>query len=165
MGNAAEAHVALAHRVVAAMEAFARARRLEAAAVGAALPPDPTELTAGLILGFVRAYRRIDGLERQVAPKTLRYLGRTMTEYARAVSRLESEFGNEAIAIWADLAEAVTEAARRSDDEMAAMLEFATLVRRYGVLDYDHSANDDAMDAPGHAQAQRGASTRVRRLH
>lgn len=165
MGDAAEAHVALAHRVMAAMEAFARVRRLEAAAVGAALPPDPTELTAGLILGFVRAHRRIDGLERRVAPKALRYLGRMKPEYARAVSRLESEFGNEAIAIWADLAEAVAESVRRNDDEMAAMLEFATLVRRYGVLDYDCSANDNAMGGPGYAQAPRGASTRVRRLN
>lgn len=135
MTDTPEAHVQLARRVATTMDAFARTRRLESVAAGSALPRDPPELVAGLICGFARAYRRLGGHERQLVPKAVRELASTTPEYAHAVDRLMSELGDEVIAAWSDFAEAVVEAAERSEDPTAAMLEFAALIRMHGLLD------------------------------
>lgn len=135
MTHAEQAHVQLARQVAATMDAFARARRLEAASAGAQVPHDPPELTAGLICGFARAYRRLGGHERQLVPKAIRHLGSMAPGYARAADRLMSELGDEVIAVWSDFAEAVVEAAERSEDATAAMLEFASLIRMHGLLE------------------------------
>lgn len=140
MASTTEPPVWLATRVASLMEAFERARRLEAAAGGAVLPVDPPELMPGLLCGFARALRRLADCEPQVVPRAIRHLADINPEYSRASECLMQQLGNEVVAVWSDLGEAIVEAAERSEDPSAVMLDFAALIRRHDL--YADDAGD-----------------------
>jgi hypothetical protein len=133
MASTTEPPVWLATRVASLMEAFERARRLEAAADGAVLPTDPPDLMPGLLCGFARALRRLADCEPQVVPRAIRHLADLRPEYSHASDHLMQQLGNEMVAVWSDLGEAIVEAAERSEDPSAVMLDFAALIRRYNL--------------------------------
>lgn len=140
MASTTEPPVWLATRVASLMDAFEHARRLEAAAGGAVLPADPPELMPGLLCGFARALRRLADCEPQVVPRAIRHLADINPEYSCASERLMQQIGSEVVAVWSDLGEAIVEAAERSDDPSAVMLDFAALIRRYDL--YADDAGD-----------------------
>lgn len=160
MASTTEPPVWLATRVASLMEAFERARRLEAAADGAVLPADPPELMPGLLCGFARALRRLADCEPQVVPRAIRHLADLKPEYSHASDRLMQQLGNEVVAVWSDLGEAIVEAAERSEDPSTVMLDFAALIRRYDLYADDAGHVDPAgagVSGDADATAARGA--------
>jgi hypothetical protein len=165
MTRTTEEHVQLARQVADSMEAFGRARRLEAASVGSTVPPDPPDVTAGLICGFARAYRRMGGHDRQLVPRAIRYLGRSKPEYSRAADLLMGELGSESVSVWSDFAEAIVEASARSEDPSGAMLEFASLIRLHGLVEDDLVMEFDPTAAPAYMYARAVSSAFSPRVH
>ncbi|MFC0676696.1 hypothetical protein ACFFGH_02355 [Lysobacter korlensis] len=157
-------HVWIAAQVAKFLQEFGKARRLEAHSAGVAEPHDPSELTAGLACGVARAYRRMGGHPPNAVPRALRLLAERHVEFADVETKLMSQLGSDAIAAWADLAEAVVDAVERGDDRMAPMLEFARILRVQSQRPADPDAQPtDPNEGHGVVPLRRGGSYKHRR--